>query len=191
MLVENKNSLCPEKRPKWKWRNSIWKVNFCAKTTLFYTKKTKITKAIFRFVHRTLRASSPWLQRKNKHLLHQSDAHILAIHLLGKGLGFSSERAWHRFVQGNICSIVERSRYHRRCRDMRVALKWLWIRLIQAEPTEAYTLMDSLPLSLCHPIRLSLARILRKSLISDIAPQKRVATVDANFICKSVRVDWF
>lgn len=49
-------------------------------------KKDENYKAIcshFSFVHRTLRAFSPWLQRKNKRLLHQSDACILAIHLLG------------------------------------------------------------------------------------------------------------
>ncbi|OAO80766.1 Mobile element protein [Anoxybacillus flavithermus] len=35
-------------------------------------------------------------------MVKQEDTVIIAIHLLGKLLGFSSERAWHRFVTGNL-----------------------------------------------------------------------------------------
>jgi hypothetical protein len=54
--------------------------------------------AILKKVQQELQAFAPFLQRKNHHRLQQSDAHILAFHLLRKGLGFTSERAWHRFI---------------------------------------------------------------------------------------------
>lgn len=117
--------------------------------------------AILKKVQQELQAFAPFLKRKNHHLLQQSDAHILALHLLGRGLRFTSERAWHRFIQGNLGSVVERSRYNRRCRDLRFALKWLRKRLSSPEFGSAYSIVDSLPLPLCHPVRLKRARCFR------------------------------
>lgn len=58
------------------------------------------------------------LQRRNRHLVKQEDDEIIAIHILGKLFDFTSERAWHRLVIGNLFSkdlFPERSRYNRRC----------------------------------------------------------------------------
>ncbi|WP_419964631.1 IS982 family transposase [Paenibacillus campi] len=77
-------------------------------------------------------------------------------------MGFTSERAWHRLVQGNLGSIVERSRYNRRGRDLRYALKWLRKRLTSQHGSGAYSIIDSLPLSLCHPIRIRRVRCFRQ-----------------------------
>ncbi|WP_411348471.1 hypothetical protein [Paenibacillus sp. WLX2291] len=49
--------------------------------------------AILKKVQQELQAFAPFLTRKNYHLLQQSDARILTLHLLGKALGFTSERA--------------------------------------------------------------------------------------------------
>ncbi|MGG3775623.1 IS982 family transposase, partial [Geobacillus stearothermophilus] len=71
----------------------------------FTTDQAKIQKqyaAIFFFVSAQLSSIQMYLQRRNRHLVKQEDAVIIAIHLLGKLLGFTSERAWHRFVTGNL-----------------------------------------------------------------------------------------
>ncbi|MED4879738.1 IS982 family transposase, partial [Geobacillus stearothermophilus] len=69
----------------------------------FTTDQAKIQKqyaAIFVFVSAQLSCIQVHLHRRNRHLVKQEDAVIIAIHLLGKLLGFTSERAWHRFVIG-------------------------------------------------------------------------------------------
>ncbi len=97
----------------------------------FTTDQAKIQKqyaAIFFFVSAQLSSIQMYLQRRNRHLVKQEDAVVIAIHLLGKLLGFTSERAWHRFVTGNLFtngSFLERSRYNRRCRALRFAIKWI------------------------------------------------------------------
>ncbi|STO13471.1 Uncharacterised protein [[Flavobacterium] thermophilum] len=97
----------------------------------FTTDRAKIQKqyaAIFVFVSAQLSCIQVHLHRRNRHLVKQEDAVIIAIHLLGKLLGFTSERAWHRFVTGNLFtngSFLERSRYNRRCRALGFAIKWI------------------------------------------------------------------
>ncbi|KJE28136.1 transposase IS4 family protein [Geobacillus kaustophilus] len=97
----------------------------------FTTDRAKIQKqyaAIFFFVSAQLSSIQMHLQRRNRHLVKQEDAVVIAIHILGKLLGFTSERAWHRFVTGNLFtngSFLERSRYNRRCRALRFAIKWI------------------------------------------------------------------
>jgi hypothetical protein len=75
---------------------------------------------------------------------------------LGKMLGFTSERMWHAFVQANLFStqpFPERSRYHRRCRQLLQIIKrirnFLLRRFTQQTPSrkEAY-LTNSLSFSL-------------------------------------------
>jgi len=76
---------------------------------------------------------------------------------LGKLLGFTSERAWHRFVTGNLFtngSFLERSRYNRRCRALRFAIKWIRHELAKRGQHHAYAVVDSLPLPLCHTARM-------------------------------------
>ncbi|GAB6890748.1 IS982-like element ISEfm1 family transposase [Geobacillus stearothermophilus] len=87
-------------------------------------------------------------------MVKQEDAVIIAIHLLGKLLGFTSERAWHRFVIGNLFpkgQFLERSRYHRRCRS---AIKWIRHELAKRGQHHAYAVVDSLPIELCHAVRM-------------------------------------
>ena len=97
----------------------------------FTTDRAKIQKqyaAIFFFVSAQLSCIQVHLHRRNRHLVKQEDAVIIAIHLLGKLLGFTSEWAWHRFVTGNLFtngSFLERSRYNRRCRALGFAIKWI------------------------------------------------------------------
>lgn len=112
---------------------------------------------ILRIVEKEVRKLEALLQRKNRHLLKQSDAQIISVHILGKLLGFSSERAWHRFIMGNLfdaSEFPERSRYNRRCRDVVQIIKWIRCQIVQSQPKGAYTIIDSLPIPLCHNIRI-------------------------------------
>ena len=97
----------------------------------FTTDRVKLQKqyaSILLFVSAQLSSIQIPLQRRNRHLLKQKDEVIIAIHVLGKLLGFTSERAWHRFVIGNLFPkdlFPERSRYNRRCRVLGFAIKWM------------------------------------------------------------------
>ena len=107
----------------------------------FTTDRTKLQKqyvSILCFVSAQLSSIQIHLQRRNLHLLKQKDEVIIAVHILGKLLGFTSERAWHRFVIGNLFSkdlFPERSRYNRRCRALGFAIKWMRHQLGQAWTT--------------------------------------------------------
>lgn len=126
----------------------------------FTTDRAKIQKqyaAIFFFVSAQLSCIQVDLHRRNRHLVKQEDAVIIAIHLLGKLLGFTSERARHRFVIGNLFpkgQFLERSRYHRRCRSLRFAIKWIRHELAKRGHHHAYAVMESLPIELCHAVRM-------------------------------------
>ncbi|KQB94534.1 transposase, partial [Geobacillus sp. PA-3] len=92
--------------------------------TIDQAKIQKQYAAILFFVSEQLPCIQMYLQRRNCHLLKQEDEVIIAIHILGKLLGFTSERAWHRFVIGNLFTkemFPERSRYNRRCRALSFA----------------------------------------------------------------------
>ena len=138
----------------------------------FTTDRAKIQKqyaAIFFFVSAQLSCIQVHLHRRNRHLVKQEDAVIIAIHLLGKLLGFTSERAWHRFVIGNLFpkgQFLERSRYHRRCRSLRFAIKWIRHELAKRGQHHAYAVVDSLPIELCHAVRMD--RVKRFQGIADI-----------------------
>ncbi|KZM58197.1 IS982 family transposase [Geobacillus thermoleovorans] len=138
----------------------------------FTTDQAKIQKqyaAIFVFVSAQLSCIQVHLHRRNRHLVKQEDAVIIAIHLLGKLLGFTSERAWHRFVTGNLFtngSFLERSRYNRRCRALGFAIKWIRHELAKRGQHHAYAVVDSLPLPLCHTARMH--RVKRFQEIADI-----------------------
>ncbi|MED4979931.1 IS982 family transposase, partial [Geobacillus stearothermophilus] len=126
----------------------------------FTTDRAKIQKqyaAIFVFVSAQLSCIQVHLHRRNRHLVKQEDEVVMAVHLLGKLLGFSSERAWHRFVTGNLFtngSFLERSRYNRRCRALGFAIKWIRHELAKRGQHHAYAVVDSLPLPLCHTARM-------------------------------------
>jgi Transposase DDE domain len=72
-------------------------------------------------------------------------------------LGFSSERAWHRFIIGNLFDashFPESSCYNRQCRDLAQIIKWIICQIVQSRPKGTYTIIDSLPIPLCHTIRI-------------------------------------
>ncbi len=112
-------------QPNIKRRNSH------ARALSFYNiKLQKQYASILLFVSAQLSSIQIPLQRRNRHLLKQKDEVIITIHVLGKLLGFTSERAWHRFVIGNLFPKVlfpERSRYNRRCRALGFAIKWITV----------------------------------------------------------------
>lgn len=95
------------------------------------TDRAKLQKqyaAILFFVSAQLSSIQIHLQRRNRHWLKQKDEVIITIHVLGKLLGFISERAWHQFVIGNLfpkALFPERSRYNHRYRALGFATKWI------------------------------------------------------------------
>ena len=133
----------------------------------FTTDEAKIQKqyaTILFFVSRQLSLIQMYLQRRNRHLLKQEDEVIVAVHIPGKLLGFTSERAWHRFVIGNLFSknlFPERSRYNRRCRHLGFAVKWIRHQLAKRRQRHAYAVVDSLPIELCHSTRMYRVKLFR------------------------------
>ncbi|AXM89102.1 IS982 family transposase [Anoxybacillus ayderensis G10] len=126
----------------------------------FTTDQAKIQKqyaAFFFFVSAQLPSIQRYVQSRNRHLVKQEDAVTIAIHLLGKLLVFSSERAWHRFVEGNLFTngqFIERSRYHRRCRTLRFAIKWIRHERAKRGQHHVYAVVNSMPIELCHAARM-------------------------------------
>lgn len=125
----------------------------------FTTNQANIQKqyeAILSFVSTQLSLMDSYLQRHNRHLMKPKDEVIIAIHILGKLFGFTSERAWHRFVIGNLFSVDDfpkRSRYNRRARALRFAIKWIRQQVAKRGQHHAYAVIDSLPLEWCHAAR--------------------------------------
>jgi len=107
-------------------------------------------------------------QRRNIDLQKQQDVVIIAVCILGKMLGFTSERSWHSFVKANLFHgkpFPERSRYHRCCRQLTQVIKRIRNELVQKSPEDTnYSIIDSVPLPLCRN-----ARIPRVRKMKDIA----------------------
>ncbi|MBD1373021.1 hypothetical protein IC620_11710 [Hazenella sp. IB182357] len=72
-------------------------------------------------------------QRRNLHLQKQEDAVLIAISILGKMLGFNSERMWHKFMSTNLIieQFPERSHYHRRCKQLLQIIKLIRMRMLR------------------------------------------------------------
>lgn len=85
----------------------------------FTTDRAKLQKryaVILFFVLAQLSSIQVYLQCRNRYLLKQEDEVIIAVHVIGKLLGFTSEWAWHRFVIVNLFSkewFPKLSRYNR------------------------------------------------------------------------------
>ena len=137
--------------------------------TIDQAKIQKQYAAILFFVSEQLPCIQMYLQRRNCHLLKQEDEAIIAIHILGKLLGFTSERAWYRFVIGNLFTkemFPERSRYNRRCRSLRWAIKWIRHQLAKRGQHHAYAAVDIFSIELYHHARMY--RVKRFQGIADI-----------------------
>jgi hypothetical protein len=105
-------------------------------------------------------------QRRNIDLQKQKDVVIIAVCILGKMLGFTSERSWHSFVKANLFHdkpFPERSRYHRCCRQLTKVIKLIRNELVQqfSEDTN-YAVIDSVPLPLCHNARIPRVRRMKE-----------------------------
>jgi hypothetical protein len=104
-----------------------------------------------RFIPQSIR------QRRNTNQQIQKDVTLITVCLLGKMLGFTSERTWHAFVQSNLFPderFPERSRFNRICRHLRWVIKFLRFQFTRRfVPQANFTIMDSLPLPLCHSAR--------------------------------------
>jgi Transposase DDE domain len=101
-------------------------------------------------------------QRRNIDLQKQQDVVIIAVFILGKMLGFTSERSWHAFVKANLfCGqpFPERSRYHRCCRQLTQIIKRIRNFLTERfSKKTSYSIIDSVPLPLCHAARIPRVR---------------------------------
>jgi hypothetical protein len=139
----------------------------------FTTDRTKLQKQ-YAFISAQLSSIQIPLPRRNLHLLKQKDEVIIAAHVLGKLLGFTFERAWHRFVIGNLFSkdlFPERSRYNRCCRAIGFAIKWIRHQLAKRGQHHAYTVVDSLPIELCHSSRMYRAKRFRGIALAIVLPK--------------------
>jgi len=87
-----------------------------------------------------------------------TDSEVISVNLVGQMMS-DSEKAWHSYVSRNYSKLfpdlIERSRYHRRCKDlmqltnlMRVVL----LRIMKVH-TEPWHIMDSMPIPVCVYVR--------------------------------------
>ncbi len=96
-------------------------------------------------------------QRRNVQYQKQQDIVIITTQVLGKLLGFTSERSWHAFLVSNLFTkeeFPERSRYHRLAKQVRVWVKWFRVCIVREYSLPSYTIIDSIPLPLCHSARM-------------------------------------
>jgi hypothetical protein len=108
-------------------------------------------------------------------LVKQEDDEIIAIHILGKLFDFTSERAWHRLITGNLFTngqFLERSRYNRRCRALRWAMKWIRMSWRMSMPW-----LIACPLALYDAARMHRVKRFQGIQTSGIALQKSNGTM--------------
>jgi hypothetical protein len=121
-----------------------------------------------------------YVQRRNRHLLKQEDEVIIAIHILEKLLDSTLERAWHRFVIGDLFmkkKLFEQFRCNRRCQALRFAVKRIRHQRARCGQHHTYAIVDSLPMELCHSARMY--RVKRFQGIADIG------------YCASKKIDFY
>jgi len=101
--------------------------------------------------------------RKNYQLAKLSDVHLLALLCWQVELGMTNQRLFYRFLLSiGFTGLPERSRFNRISIHASEIFKWIRSGLIKtAVPNPAYTIIDSFPMPLCHPIRNRRARLLK------------------------------
>jgi hypothetical protein len=89
-----------------------------------------------------------------------SDSEVLTLNLVGQ-MVCDSENGWYRFVKKNYLhlfpTLIERSRYHRRCKDsqqMTELIRKIMIHRMGFD-THEYHIMDSIPIPVCVYARAS------------------------------------
>lgn len=128
-----------------------------------YTKSSIQLQRLYERIHKKIKQLYDHLTPKSIRLRRnvdkqiQKDSVLIAVCLLGKMMGFTSERAWHTFIKSNLfCNepFPERSRYHRICQQLYWVIKFLRYQFTRRFVTQStYTIIDSMPLPLCHSAR--------------------------------------
>lgn len=89
-----------------------------------------------------------------------SDSEVICLNLVGQ-MAFDSEKAWHGFVKKNYIhlfpKLLERSRYHRRCKDLQQITELMRVKLLYFMNThlQDWFVMDSMPVPVCVYTRAS------------------------------------
>ena len=89
-----------------------------------------------------------------------SDSEVICLNLVGQMM-FDSEKAWHKYVKKNYLSLfpklLERSRYHRRCKDLQQITELMRVKLLHLMDThlQDWFVMDSMPVPVCVYTRAS------------------------------------
>ena len=128
-----------------------------------YTKQLPQLQRLFERVHKEIKKlyvrfiPTRISQRRNINQQLQSDTTLITVCLVGKMLGFISERTWYRFVVANLFPkqiFPDRSRFNRICRQLQWVIQLLRFPFTRKFVHQAnYTIIDSLPLPLCHAAR--------------------------------------
>jgi hypothetical protein len=128
-----------------------------------YTKQKPQLQRLFERIHKKIQVLYESFvplsikQRPNVHQQIQPDTVLITVCILGKMLGFSKERTWYKFVVGNLFQdqkFPERSRFNRICRQLRWVIQLLRYQFSRRFSDQAnYTIIDNIPLPLCHPAR--------------------------------------
>jgi len=89
-----------------------------------------------------------------------SDSEVICLNLVGQ-MVCDSEKAWHRMVKKNYLGLfpklLERSRYHRRCKDLQQIteiIRQLFLALMDSH-MQQWFIMDSMPVPVCLHARAS------------------------------------
>lgn len=89
-----------------------------------------------------------------------SDSEVICLNLVGQ-MAFDSEKAWHGYVKKNykhlFPKLLERSRYHRRCKDLQQITELIRSKLLYFMDThlQNWFVMDSMPIPVCVYARAS------------------------------------
>ncbi|SDZ27189.1 DUF3885 domain-containing protein [Thermoactinomyces sp. DSM 45892] len=101
--------------------------------------------------------------RRNKNKQKQEDVSLIAVCLMGKMLGFKSERQWHAFIVSNLFfdqPFPERLGTTASVVNFNERLKFYGIKFTRRFVSQAYyTIIDSVPLPICHYTRASCVRL--------------------------------
>jgi hypothetical protein len=128
-----------------------------------YTEQKPQLQRLFERIHKEIKllyerfVPSSIRQRRNIRQQIQPDTVLITVCILGKMFGFTQERMWHKFVVGNLFDkqdFPERSRFNRICRQLQGVIQWLRYQFTRRFVNQAkYTIIDSVPLPLCHSTR--------------------------------------
>jgi IS5 family transposase len=128
-----------------------------------YTKQLPQLQRLFERVHKEIKrlyvgfVPTRISQRRNINQQLQPDTILITVCLVGKMLGFISERTWYRFVVANLFPkqfFPDRSRFNRICRQLQGVIQLLRFQFTRKFVNQSsYTIIDSLPLLLCHTAR--------------------------------------